>query len=92
MAQTADDGIERDAWVRSWAERCAALGLSPIALALFEGVRAFGFLADQALLIIHPLTAGILNDTTLERTSALLRDAELMDRMQSYLEERERER
>ncbi|HET90833.1 MAG TPA: hypothetical protein ENN99_08875 [Chloroflexi bacterium] len=91
MAQTADDGKERGVWIKSWAAWFEALGLLPVALLFLELARAFGFLADQVLLMIQPLTMGILSDTTLERASALLCDSQALESLQFYLQEEERE-
>jgi hypothetical protein len=78
--------IEGQAWVETWARRIETLGLSPVALALVEIARAFGFLGSQALLLAQPLVTGIVNDGTLERTATLLDSPELLDRLRVCLE------
>jgi hypothetical protein len=80
---------EEQAWIETWARRIEALGLSPVAPLLLEVARAFGFLGSHALIIAHPLVAGIVDDTTIERTAALLDSPELLDRLATCLEQEE---
>jgi hypothetical protein len=80
------DETEQQAWVEVWARRIEALGLSPVALSLLEIAQAFGFLGSQAFLIAQPMMAGIVNDTTIERTVALLDSPELLKRLRVCLE------
>ena len=80
----------QQAWIVTWARYIETLRLSPVALSLLEVVYAFGFLGSQALLMIQPLVTGIVNDTTLERTVALLDSPELLERLKMCLEGEER--
>jgi hypothetical protein len=77
---------ERRAWFEIWAGRVEALGLSPVVLPFLEVVRAFGLLGSQALLMAQPLMMGIVNDTTIERTAALLDSPELLEQFKTRLE------
>ena len=76
---------EQLAWVETWARRIENLGLSPMAIPLLEVAHTFGFLGSQALLLIQPLMAGIVDDATLEQTIALLDSPELQDRLRAFL-------
>lgn len=82
--------VEQQAWVGTWARRIDELGLSPVTLSLIEVAdeitHAFGFLGSQALLVAQPLLTGIVNDTAVERTMALLDSPELLDRLRMCLE------
>lgn len=82
-----NNDTQQRAWVKTWARRIKALGLSSVALSLLEIAHAFGFLGSQALLITQPLAAGIVNDSTLEQTLALLDSPELQEQLKLYLEE-----
>jgi len=75
-----------EAWVETWARRIEALGLSPVVLPLLEVAHAFGFLGSQAILMAQPLVAGVVNDTTLERTMALLDNPELLEQLRVCLD------
>jgi len=77
---------EQQAWIETWARRFERLGLSPVALALLEIARAFGFLGSQVLLVAQPLVTGIVNDTTLERAVDLLESPEMLERFRICLE------
>jgi len=76
----------QQAWVETWARRISALGLSPVVLSLLDIVHAFGFLGSQALLMAQPLMTGIVNETTIERTVALLDSPERLARLKVCLE------
>jgi len=80
---------EQQMWVETWARRIESQGLSPVALLLLETARAFGFLGSQALLMAQPLMTGILNDSTIEQTIALLENPELLEQLKVCLEEEE---
>lgn len=54
-------------------------------LPLLDIARAFGFLGSQALLMIQPLAAGIVNDVTIERTVTLLDNPELLEQFEACL-------
>ena len=73
-------------WVETWARRINALGLSPVVLSLLDIAHAFGFLGSQALLMAQPLMTGIVNETTIERTVALLDSPERLARLKVCLE------
>lgn len=77
---------EQQTWVETWARRIEALGLSSVALPLLEVAHAYGFLGSQALLVTQPLITGIVNDTTVERTVALLDSPELLEQLKMCLE------
>jgi hypothetical protein len=77
---------EQHAWVDTWAKHIESRGLSPVVLLLLEAARAFGFLGSQALLMAQPLMNGLLNDSTVERTIALLESPELLERLKVRLE------
>ena len=78
--------IDRGTWVREWAERIETLGLSPLALSLLHVAEAFGFLGSQALLIVQPLTMGIVSETAFERTVTLLESPDLLGELRAHLE------
>jgi hypothetical protein len=80
---------EQGTWVEMWARRIEALGLSPVALFLIEIARPFGFLGNQALLMAQPLLTGIVSDTMVERTTALLDNPDLLDQLRVCLEREE---
>ena len=80
---------EQQAWVETWARRLETLGLSPVVLPLLDIVQALGFLGSQALLLVQPLVTGIMNDTALEQSMALLDNPELLERLRACLEEGE---
>jgi hypothetical protein len=73
-------------WIETWAGRIESQGLSPVALLLLEIAHAFGFLGSQALLMAQPLITGMLNDSTIERTVALLESPELLEQLKACLE------
>ena len=81
---------DEQAWIETWARRIETLGLSPVTPLLIELVRAFGFLGSQALVLAQPLMTGIVSETALERTAALLDSPELLDRLRAHLEKEER--
>ena len=81
---------DEQAWIETWARRIETLGLSPVTPLLIELVRAFGFLGGQALVLAQPLMTGIVSETALERTAALLDSPELLDRLRAHLEKEER--
>jgi hypothetical protein len=83
---------ERRAWFEILAGRVEALGLSPVVLPFLEVIRAFGPLGSQALLMAQPLMTGIFNDTTIERTAALLDSPELLEQFKTRLEHLELEK
>ena len=83
------DESAQQTWVETWARHIEALGLSPVALLLFETTHAFGFLGSQALLLAQPLMNHIVGGTTLERTANLLESPELQDRLKVCLEREE---
>ena len=76
----------QQAWVETCARRINALGLSPVVLSLLDITHAFGFLGSQALLMAQPLMTGIVNETTIERTVALLDSPERLARLKVCLE------
>jgi hypothetical protein len=78
--------IDQGTWIEEWAARIEALGLSPLALSLLHVAQAFGFLGSQALLIVQPLTMGIVSETTFERTVALLESPDLRGELRARLE------
>jgi hypothetical protein len=80
---------EQPVWIEAWARRIDALGLSSMILLLLDIVHAFGFLGSQALLMIQPLAAGIVNDVTIERTVALLDNPELLEQFTACLKREE---
>ena len=80
---------EQQAWVETWARRIETLGLSPVVLPLLDVVQALGFLGSQALLLVQPLVAGIMSDTALEQSMALLDNPGLLERLRTCLEEGE---
>lgn len=80
---------EQQAWVETWARRIETLGLSPVVLPLLDIVQALGFLGSQALLLVQPLVTGIMSDTALEQSMALLDNPELLERLRACLEEGE---
>jgi len=53
---------------------------------LLDIAHAFGFLGSQALLMAQPLMTGIVNETTIERTVALLDSSERLARLKVCLE------
>jgi hypothetical protein len=77
--------VTGEAWVEDWAGRIRALGFSSGALLLIETFRAFGALGALALLLVKPLAAGLVNQVTLDRLSALLEQGDLLDRLESDL-------
>ncbi len=77
---------EQQTWIEVWAKRIDALGLSAIALTLYDIVHTFGFLGSQALLMAQPLAAGIVDDVTIERGAALLGSPELLEQLRNCLE------
>jgi len=81
-----------EAWVEAWARRIEALGLSLVMLPLIELAHAFGALGSQAILMAQPLVTGIVNDTTLKRTMALLDNAELLEQLRVCLEGEENQK
>ena len=78
--------MDQGAWIEKWADSIEALGLSPIALPLLHVAQAFGFLGSQALLIVQPLTMGIVNEATFERTVTLLESPALLGELRAHLE------
>lgn len=80
---------DEQVWIETWARRIETLGLSPVIPLLLELVRAFGFLGSQALVLAQPLMTGIVSETTLERTAALLDSPELLERLRARLEKEE---
>lgn len=79
------EDVERAEWIELWAERIETLGLSPIALLLLEGVRAFRELGCHAFLMARPLLSGIADDELLEQVAVLLNQPELLDRLVAHL-------
>ena len=77
---------EQQVWVKAWARRIDALGLSSIVLPLVDIAHTFGFLGSQALLIAQPLASGIVNNVTFERTVTLLDSPELLEQLRACLE------
>lgn len=81
------------AWIEKWARRIEANGLSSLALLLIEAARPFGFLGSQALLAAQPLLTGVVDDTAIEQTTALMDSPDLLDRLRARLRARlEKER
>lgn len=78
--------MEQQAWIKAWARRIDALGLSSIALPLLNIACMYGFLGSQALLMAQPLAVGIVDDVTIERTVALLDSPELLKQLMVCLE------
>jgi hypothetical protein len=76
---------ETPIWIEAYARRIDALGISSVALPLLDVAHAFGFLGSQALLMIQPLTAGIVNDIAIERTVTLLDNPELLEQLRACL-------
>ena len=76
----------QQSWVEIWARRIETSGFSTAVLSVIEIVRAFGFVGSQALLLVQPLMAGFVSETTLERSVALLSSPELLDQLQMCLE------
>lgn len=79
--------IEQRAWVETWVRRIDRLGLLPVALSFLEIAAAFGFLGSQALFMIQPLLAGIIDDATFERTVTVLDSREWLEQFRIHLEE-----
>jgi hypothetical protein len=80
---------EQLAWIEKWARRIEAMGLSSMALLLIETARPFGLLGGQALLMTQPLLTGIVDETTVKRTTALMDSPDLLDRLRACLGEDE---
>ena len=78
--------VEQLIWVENWAGHIKAKGLSPLALALIEIARPFGFIGSQALLMAQPLLNGVIDDNVLEHTTGLLDNPDLLDRLTTCLE------
>ncbi|MDY6877030.1 MAG: hypothetical protein SWK90_12615 [Chloroflexota bacterium] len=87
---TVNSEAEQQMWVKTWARRIDALGLSSVVLSLLDIAPAFGFLGSQALLMTQPFVTGLVNDTTIDRAVTLLDSSELLERLRTYLEGEER--
>jgi hypothetical protein len=77
--------VTSEAWVEDWAGRIRALGFSPGVLFLVEMARALGTLGSHAVLLVEPLVAGIVDQVTMNRLTALLEEKELLDRLELSL-------
>ena len=80
---------EQSMWVEALARRIEAVNLSPVALPFLDLIPALGFLGSQVLVMVRPLTTGIVDDTSFEHAMALFEDPELIEQLRSHLEGRE---
>lgn len=76
---------EQSDWVNKLAGRIEQRGASSLALLLIEIARPFGFLGSQMLLMAQPLLTGIVADATVEQTTLLLDNPELLKRLSATL-------
>ncbi len=83
--------VGQGTWVEVWARRIETLGLSPVVLSLMDLVHALGLVGSQALLMVQPLTTGLVSNATIERAITLLEDPALQARLRSHLERGEEE-
>jgi hypothetical protein len=74
-----------DSWVREWARRIDALGLSPIVGPLLSVVQDFGVLASPLLRSMEPLLAGTGASSALLRFVALLEQPKRASELQRLL-------
>lgn len=77
---------EQSDWVNELAKRIEQRGASSLALMLIEIVRPFGFLGSQVLVMAQPLLTGIVDDTTVQRTTILLDNPDLLNQLSATLE------
>jgi hypothetical protein len=73
-------------WVDNLAKHIKAKGASSLFFTLVEAIRPFGFLGSQVLLFAQPLLNSVMSDTSIERTSMLLENPELLSRLSATLE------
>lgn len=73
-------------WIRAWAERIEARGLSSAALLLIGAVRPFGLLGSQGLLLLQPMLVGVVSDEVLDQAVTLLEEPGLLERLAACLE------
>ena len=76
-------------WVRDWADRVTALGLSSFAIPLLEIARALGPVGSHLVLAVEPLLGGFADDGSVRRMALLLEDPELVDLFEACLDGRE---
>ena len=79
------DTIGQQIWVKTWARRAEALGLSPLAFPLFELARAFGRLGSQILFLIQPFLVGSAAGSTLTKAAHMLENPEFYEQLTLYL-------
>ena len=77
---------EQSDWVNELARHIEQRGFSSLALMLIEIARPFGFLGSQALVMAQPLLTGIVDDTTVEQTTILLDNPDLLNQLSATLE------
>lgn len=80
------DTIGQQIWVETWARRIETLGLSAVAVPMFELVRAFGRLGSQVIFLIQPFMVGTAGGSTLSKTAQMLEDPAFYEQLTLYLD------
>jgi hypothetical protein len=75
-------------WLDHWATRIHGSGLAVIALPVLEIARGVGFLASQALLLLQPVLAGLVDATNINRCLVLLEDPAMMEGLIERIEQK----
>jgi hypothetical protein len=76
----------QDQWLDQWAGRIHRSGLAVIALPLLEISRGLGFLFSQALLLIQPMLASVVDAQDISRYVAFLDDPAAIEELIERLE------
>jgi hypothetical protein len=72
-------------WIRDWADRIGALGLSPFVIPLLEIARAFGPVGSHVALAVEPFLSGLDGSGSVRRVASVLEDPELVDLLETFL-------
>jgi len=75
-----------DQWLDQWAGRIHRSGLAVVALPLLEIGRGLGFLFSQALLLIQPVLAGVVDVHDINRYVAFLDDPAAIEQLIERIE------
>jgi hypothetical protein len=73
-------------WLDHWATRIYGSGLTAVALPVLQVAQGLGFLASQALLLVQPVLAGLVDATSINRCLVLLEDPTMMEGLVERIE------